>query len=224
VVAHRARAVSFASAIAARRGLATCGVCGLLSGAEDTDGAAASCPRCDAVLHLRRPASAERTGALLLAATICYVPANVLPVLVTASIGGSEADTIVGGVVRLYGSGSWILALVVLVASVVIPTGKIAVLGYLLAAARWRRPVRRRDCTQLYRLVALVGRWSLLDVFVGALVAALVQWGSYMSATTGPGLPFFAATAVLTMLAAMAFDPRLVWHEETGRLDHAGYR
>jgi paraquat-inducible protein A len=209
--------VSAAIAVAAGRGLATCGGCGLLSRAGNTDAAAAACPRCGTALHLRRVASAERTGALLLAAAICYVPANLLPVLVTTSIGGSQTDTILGGVMRLYGSGSWVLALVVLVASVMIPAGKITVLGYLLVAARWRRPVRRSDCTRLYRLVALVGRWSMLDVFVGALVVALVQWGSYMSAASGPGLPFFAATAVLTMLAAMAFDPRLLWDSGTGR-------
>jgi paraquat-inducible protein A len=212
--------MSSTSAIAAGRGLATCAVCGLLATAEDADGAAAACPRCGTTLHLRRVASVERTGALLLAAAICYVPANVLPVLVTTSLAGSEADTILSGVVRLYDSGSWILALIVLVASVMIPPGKIAVLTCLLAVARWGRPARLRDCTRLYRMVEHVGRWSMLDVFVAAFVIAVVRWGPFMSERSGPGLPFFAATAVLTMLAAKAFDPRLVWDGDAGRRDH----
>jgi paraquat-inducible protein A len=211
--------MSSTSAIAAGRGLATCGRCGLLAEAEYAEGVAAACPRCGTGLHLRRVDSAERTGALLLAAAICYLPANVLPVLVTTSLGGSEADTILGGVVRLYDSGSWILALIVLVASIMIPLGKIAVLTCLLAVTRRGRPAHPRDCTRLYRLVALVGRWSMLDVFVGAFVIAVVQWGPFMSERSGPGLPFFAATAVLTMLASMAFDPRLVWDAQAGRRD-----
>jgi paraquat-inducible protein A len=217
VVADRARAVSSTSAIAAGRGLATCAGCGLLSKAGDGEGAAAACPRCGTRLHLRRVDSAERTGALLLAAAICYLPANLLPVLVTTSLGRSDSDTILSGVVRLYDSGSWILAAIVLIASVIIPPGKIAVLTYLLAVVKRGLPADRRDCTRLYRLVELVGRWSMLDVFVAAFVVAVVNWGPFMSERPGPGLPFFAATAVLTMLAAVAFDPRLIWDLETGR-------
>lgn len=208
--------MSATRATAAARGLATCGTCGLLSKADDGEGAPASCPRCGTRLHLRRIDSAERTGALLLAAAICYVPANVLPVLITTSIGASEGDTILSGVVRLYGSGSWILAGIVLIASIAIPAGKIAVLAYLLAAVKRGRPKHLRDATQLYRVVEIVGRWSMLDVFVAGFVVAVVQWGAFLSERSGPGLPFFAATAVLTMLAARAFDPRLLWDAQAG--------
>jgi paraquat-inducible protein A len=220
VGADRAGAVNTTSDIAAGRGLATCGICGLLAPAQDAEGAATACPRCGTRLHPRRAASIQRTGALLLAAAICYVPANLLPVLLTTSAGVDEADTILGGVVSLYGSGSWILALVVLVASLVIPAAKIVVLTWLLAVASRRRPATHpRDCTRLYRLVGLVGRWSMLDVFVAGFVIAVLQWGPFLSERSGPGLPFFAATVVLTMLAAMAFDPRLVWDAAAGRRD-----
>jgi paraquat-inducible protein A len=220
LVADRPPAVNSTSTIAAGRGLATCGICGLLAQAQDHQGAAMACPRCGTRLHPRRAASIERSGALLLAAAICYVPANMLPVLLTTSTGMSEADTILGGVVSLYTSGSWFLALIVLVASLIIPAAKIGVLAYLLAVASRRRPATHpRDCTRLYRLLGLVGRWSMLDVFVAGFVIALLQWGPFLSERTGPGLPFFAATVVLTMLATMAFDPRLVWDAAAGRRD-----
>jgi paraquat-inducible protein A len=202
--------------MAAERGLAACGSCAFLSKLEDVDaGSVSLCPRCGARLRMRRPDSLERTGALLLAAAICYVPANVLPVLATTNLGVSEADTILGGVARLYQTGSWILAIIVLVASVAIPLAKMATLAGLLLVANRRVPANRRLCVRLYRVLEIIGRWSMLDVFVAALVVAVVQLRPLVSATPGPGLAFFAATAVLTMLAARAFDPRLVW--ETGR-------
>jgi paraquat-inducible protein A len=203
--------------MAAERGLATCGGCGLLSRAEEGDGAAASCPRCGTRLHLRRVDSVQRTGALLLAAAICYVPANVLPVLVTTALGGTGGDTIVSGVARLYDSGSWFLAAIVAIASVMIPPGKIAVLACLLFVVKRRHAAHSLDCTRLHRLVRFIGRWSMLDVFAAAFVVSVVQWGAFMSETPGPGLAFFAATAVFTMLAAMAFDPRLIWDVDAGR-------
>jgi paraquat-inducible protein A len=162
-------------------------------------------------LRSRREDAIARTVALLAAAAICYVPANVLPVLVTTTPQGSEADTIFGGIVLLYDSGSWILALVVLVASVMIPIGKIAVLGFLAIVSTTNVSASERECTRMFRLVAFIGRWSMLDVFVDAFVVALVQLPPVMSVRPGPGVPFFAATAVLTMLAARTFDPRLVW-------------
>ena len=200
--------VSSGMPTAADRGLATCRSCGRLS---KWSGARASCPRCGVRLRARHPESIDRTAALLVAAAICYVPANILPVLDTTTLGGTEADTILGGVVRLYQSGSWILALIVLVASLMIPLGKIAVLASFLVVVKRGIATDLRQSTRLYRLVAFIGRWSMLDVFVDAFVVALVQLGALMSVRPGPGVPFFAATAVLTMFAAMAFDPRLLW-------------
>jgi paraquat-inducible protein A len=198
---------------AAEQGLVACQACGLLSRLKDRN-TALSCPRCGVELRSRRPDSMARTLALLSAAAICYVPANVLPVLVTTTIGGSEGDTILSGVARLYQSGSWILALIVLIASVMIPLGKIAVLAYLLVLAGLGGAGDRRKCMRLFRMVKLIGRWSMLVVFVDAFVVALVQLGPLMSVRPGPGVPFFAATAVMTMFAATAFDPRLLWDKQ----------
>jgi len=204
---------------AAEKGLVSCHACAWLSRWEGgTQGE--SCPRCGVRLQSRRSDSIGRTAALLLAAAICYLPANILPVLVTTTLSGSEADTILGGVARLYQSGSWILALIVLIASVMIPIGKIAVLAYLLAVIKGGIATDVRHGTRLFRTVEFIGRWSMLDVFVDAFVVALVQLGTLMSVRPGPGVAFFAATAVFTMFAATAFDPRLLWDRTpSGRVD-----
>jgi paraquat-inducible protein A len=169
------------------------------------------CPRCGAELTRRRHHSLQYTWALVIAAAICYIPANVLPVLTTTAFGSTESDTIMGGVVLLYTTGSWLLALIVLVASVMIPLGKLVALSYLLIVAQrgWRGSNRER--TRLYRLVQFIGRWSMLDVFVDTFTVALVQLQPLMSVEPGPGVLFFAAVVVLTMMAAESFDPRLVW-------------
>jgi paraquat-inducible protein A len=161
---------------------------------------------------LRAPSSVlARTKALLIAAAICYVPANVLPVLITNTPEGAEAQTILDGVQALQRSGSWALALIVVVASVVIPIAKVGVLAYLCAVVEHGIPASAREGTRLFRVLEVVGRWSMLDVFVDAFVVALVQVPPFMWERPGPGVPFFAATAMLTMLAAIAFDPRLLW-------------
>jgi len=202
---------------AAQKGLAACSSCGLLMRWDRGDERDRSCPRCGVGIRLRRNESTARTAALLIAAAICYVPANILPVLVTTTLVGSEADTILGGVARLYDSGSWILALIVLIASVMIPLGKIGVLTYLVVVIERGIATDVRQYTQLYRMVAFIGRWSMLDVFVDAFVVALVQLGALMTVQPGPGVPFFAATAVLTMFAAIEFDPRLLWDKLSAR-------
>jgi len=201
---------------AAEAGLAACLECGLLS---PLSASPFSCPRCGAAVRLRRANAVGRTIALSAAAAICYVPANILPVLITSTPNGTEADTILDGVVLLYQSGSWVLALIVLVASVMIPIGKIAVLCALCVVAVYRTRIDPHDCTRLYRTVEFIGRWSMLDVFVDAFVVGIVQLPPIMSVAPGPGVPFFAGTAVLTLLAAMSFDPRLLWdaHAETTR-------
>jgi paraquat-inducible protein A len=197
------------SATAAALGLIGCRECGLVVRA--TPARSTHCARCGAYLRVRHEDSVARTAAFLVAAAVCYVPANVLPVLVYSTPGHVESDTIVDGVLSLYRSGSWFLALIVLVASVMIPVGKIGVLAWMCALVHLRLPSDLRQTTQLFRAVEFIGRWSMLDVFVDAFVVALIQLGPIMSVRPGPGVPFFAATAVLTMLAARAFDPRLLW-------------
>jgi len=194
---------------AAQAGLVACESCGLLS--RPAGVVPSRCARCGAGLASRRPNSIQRTWALAIAAAICYVPANILPVLTTQTLASSRSDTILSGVVVLYTSGSWPLALIVLTASVVIPLGKLAALAYLLISVRRGSANGARDRTHLYRLIELIGRWSMLDVFVVAFVVALIQFQPLMASQPGPGLPFFAAVVILTMLATTSFDPRLLW-------------
>jgi paraquat-inducible protein A len=191
-------------------GLVSCEACQLLvRPASATE--PGFCRRCGEKLEFRRHGSVETTWALVIAAAICYIPANALPVLNTTTLGATEGDTILGGVIFLYTSGSWPLALVVLIASVMIPLGKIAAIVYLLITVQRRSTLSSQERTRLYRMVVFIGRWSMLDVFADTFTVALVQLQPLMSVAPGPGVLFFAAVVVLTMLAAESFDPRLIW-------------
>jgi len=202
--------VSAAAATALQHGLQSCEACGLLSRPASGD-EEARCPRCAEELVFRKPASLQRTWAFLVAAAVCYVPANILPVLTTTTATGSESDTILQGVVLLWSPTGWPLSLIVLVASIMIPSAKILALGYLLVTVQRGSVQGSGQRVRLYRVVELIGRWSMVDVFVDAFTAALVQLQPLMSVAPGPGLLFFAAVVVLTMLAVESFDPRLIW-------------
>ena len=195
---------------ARRAGLVACETCRLVVRPVEP-GHAGHCPRCGAHLESRRVDSVERTWALLIAAAICYLPANLLPVLETTTLGRTEPDTIMGGVVLLWQTGSWPLALIVLIASVMVPLGKLVALGWLLLSVQRGWKDGRADRTRLYRMVEFIGRWSMLDVFVDTFTVALVQLDPLVSINPGAGVLFFAAVVVLTMLAAESFDPRLLW-------------
>jgi len=195
---------------AASAGLVACHLCGLVA-RPVSRAAPGHCPRCGEHLAWRHEHSLQRTWAFLIAAAILYVPANALPVLTTNTLTSSESDTIMSGVVYLYTSGSWPLALIVLVASVMIPLGKLAALAYLLITVQRGSVANNRERTQLYRIVEFIGRWSMLDVFVAAFTVALVQLAPLTSVAPGAGVLFFAAVVVLTMLAAETFDARLIW-------------
>jgi paraquat-inducible protein A len=195
---------------AAKAGLISCEKCDLLS-QPINPAEPGHCPRCGQELEWRRHHSIQRTWALVIGAAICYIPANILPVLNTTTLGSTDSDTIMGGVVFLYTSGSWPLALIVLIASVMVPLGKLAALSYLLITVQRNSLAGGRERTRLYRMVEFIGRWSMLDVFVDTFTVALVQLAPLMSVQPGPGVLFFAAVVVLTMLAADSFDPRLIW-------------
>jgi paraquat-inducible protein A len=199
---------------AAQAGFVSCESCHLVSlpaGAEEPG----FCPRCGEKLEFRRRGSIATTWALAAAAAICYIPANLLPVLNTVTPQGSDADTIMAGVIYLYTSGSWPLALMVLVASVMIPLGKLVSIAYLLISVQRGSVKSSRERTRLYRIVVIIGRWSMLDVFVDTFTVAMVQLQPLMSVQPGAGVLFFAAVVVLTMLAAESFDPRLIWDPAT---------
>jgi paraquat-inducible protein A len=169
------------------------------------------CQRCGARLHHRRPESIGRTWAFLLAAAILYIPANLLPVMYTASIFGKEDDTIISGVVYFWTSGSPALAAIIFIASIVVPVLKLAALSLLALTAQRRSRWQPLQRTMLYRIVEFVGRWSMLDIFVITLTVALVRFQSLAVITAGPGALAFCAVVVLTMIASMQFDPRLIW-------------
>jgi len=196
-----------------------CHDCGLVSRppAGPAHAADVRCPRCGAPLHRRKPRSLERTWAYLLAAALCYVPANMLPIMKVTSLGRTQADTILSGVSYLLLHDMWPLALVVFVASVFVPVLKIAILlGLLLSVhrgSRWR-PV---DRTRLYRITEAIGRWSMVDIFVVTILVALVRLGNLATVEAQTGAVFFGAVVVLTMLAAEAFDPRLIWDRSEAR-------
>ena len=176
------------------------------------------CPRCDAPLHSRKPNSLTRTGALVLTAAILYVPANLFPILTVKQFGKGDPATILGGVIELIEGGLWSLALLVLFASVVVPMLKLVVLSSLLWSVRAGSRWRPRDRTVLYRITEAVGRWSMIDMFMISILVALVKLGAVATIEPGLGAMFFAAVVVITMFAAMSFDPRLIWDraEEVG--------
>lgn len=204
---------------AAELGLVACHVCRHV--VRDTpspdvraavgEGAHLACPRCGSTLHRRKPGSYSRTWALLLAALIMYIPANVVPIMRTANLNEIDDNTILSGVKQLWLNGSASLAVIVFVASIVVPTMKFLVLGLLLITSRRHSQWASRTRAKLYRVVELVGYWSMLDVFVVSLLTALVRFGVLTRIEPLPGVVYFGITVVLTMLAAMSFDPRFIW-------------
>jgi paraquat-inducible protein A len=174
-------------------------------------GHGARCPRCGAALHRRKPHSMARTWALLIAACILYSPANLLPVMTVTSFGKGEPDTILSGVKLLIEAGMWPVAVLVFVASITVPVVKIVAMIFLLVSVQMRSRWRPRDRTVLYRVVETVGRWSMVDVFMISILVALVNLGAIATIVPGPGANAFAAVVILTMIAAMTFDPRLIW-------------
>lgn len=213
--------MSAAVLTAMQQGLQSCEACGLLSrpapGADE-----GRCPRCDRALEFRKPASLQRTWALVIAAAVCYVPANLLPVMTTSTAAGAESDTILQGVVLLWSPTGWPLSLIVLIASIMIPCGKIVALVYLLVSIQRGSIKDNPQRIRLYRMVKFIGRWSMVDVFVDTFTASLVQLQPLMSVAPAPGVFFFAAVVVLTMIAVESFDPRLIWDAASSReVQHA---
>jgi len=200
------------SGTAAAAGLINCHSCGLLVRRPNAPTRRPiRCPRCGARLHLRKPNSIARTWALVIAALIFYIPANVLPVTVTTYLGSSQSDTILSGVLYFMRTGSWGIALIIFVASIVVPIAKLIVLSGLLISVQRRWAWRPEDRTRFYRITELVGRWSMLDVFVVAVLVSLVRMGYLTTVEAGSGVVYFAAVVIVTMIAAETFDPRLIW-------------
>jgi paraquat-inducible protein A len=199
-----------AIAVAGREaGAIACHTCGLV--ALPAAGGGSRCPRCGSHLHSRKPASIQRTWALVIAAVILYVPANVYPVLTVVQLGSGAPSTILGGAEELLAGGMWPLAALVFFASIMVPVLKLIGLTTMLATTQAGWASRLRDRTVLYRIVSAIGRWSMIDIFMESILVALVQFGSVVTIDPGFGAVAFAAVVILTMFAAEAFDPRLMW-------------
>lgn len=197
-------------ATAARKALVSCHSCDLVV-RPPNGGGHLRCPRCGAAVHSRKPNSIARTWALVIAAVIFYIPANLLPITVVYSLGTRQSDTIMSGVIYFLHHGEWYIALVIFTASIFIPILKLLILIYLLLSVQVRSQWRPNERTRLYRITEAVGRWSMIDVYVVTILVALVNLGNLMTIEAGHGALFFAAVVVLTMFAAASFDPRLIW-------------
>lgn len=184
-----------------------CHVCGAVS--HERQGPC--CPRCRAPVSGHLAGSIGRCWALLLAAAVLYLPANLLPIMRTHTLFATRQDTIFSGVAELWRNGAWDLALIVFVASVLVPLVKILSLAFLLVTVQRGSAHHAVARTRLYRLLEFVGHWSMLDVFVVGLLGALVQFDIFAQVTPEPGARYFGAVVVLTMLASRSFDPRLIW-------------
>ena len=206
-----------AAGTALAAGCASCHDCGLLARLPAHGAHGARCARCGAELHVRKPRSLERTWALVIAAALCYVPANVMPVMQVTSLGQVQSDTIMSGVIYFLTHGMWPLAVIVFTASIFVPVLKLVILTFLLISVQrgssWR-PVER---TRMYRITEAIGRWSMVDIFSISILVALVRLGNLATIQAGPGAVFFGAVVVSTMLAAEAFDPRLIWDRSKAR-------
>jgi len=198
---------------ARNQGLISCHSCHLLCRSSGST-AVMICPRCGARLHRRKPNSINRTWALVLAAFVFYIPANVLPITTVISLGHAQSDTIMSGVIYFIKTGMWPIALVIFVASVFVPLLKLFLLTFLLITVQRKSSWRQKDRTRLYRITEVVGRWSMVDIFVVTILVALVNLGALATIHARPGAVFFSAVVVITMFAAMSFDPRLIWDTE----------
>jgi len=197
-------------ATARQLGLLSCHDCHLLIETPHSP-AHSRCPRCGAHLHPRKPNSLSRTWALICAAIIFYIPANVLPITITSSLGTKQADTILSGVIYFLQSGSWEIGAVIFIASIFVPLAKLLILVFLLLSVQFRSTWRPKDRTTLYRMTELVGRWSMIDIYVVTILVALVKLGAIATIEAGPAAVYFASVVVITMFAAESFDPRLIW-------------
>jgi paraquat-inducible protein A len=199
---------SYPPGTAAAAGLATCHTCLKLSSAD-----LHACPRCGAALHVRSTDSLQRTIALAVTAIVLYIPANILPIMTTTQLGTPEHSTILGGVVLLIELGSVPVAAVIFVASVLVPTGKLIAIFWLVSSVMRGQRTSLQQRTAMYRVTEFIGKWSMVDVFVVAILVALVQLGGLLSITAGTAAIAFGGVVIVTILSAESFDPRLIWDQ-----------
>lgn len=178
------------------------------------------CSRCGALVHARRPDSLTRTWALLITAALLYIPANMLPIMTVNSLGQGDPSTIMAGVIQLVQHGMYPIAAVVFIASILVPTFKLVGIGLLLFSVQRHQPLSAQQRIVMYRFIEFIGRWSMLDIFVIAILVAVVNFGRLASVEANLGAASFASVVILTMLAAVTFDPRLIWDNTESDDDH----
>ena len=178
------------------------------------------CTRCGALIHARRPNSLTRTWALLITAAILYIPANLLPIMTVNSLGQGDPSTIMSGVIQLVQHGMFPIAAVVFIASILVPTFKLVGIGLLLFSVQRHQPLSAQQRIVMYRFIEFIGRWSMLDIFVIAILVAVVNFGRLASVEANLGAAAFASVVILTMFAAVTFDPRLIWDNTESDDDH----
>jgi len=191
---------------AASRNLAACHTCCKLASAE-----LHHCPRCGSAMHLRKSDSIQRTLALLFTACLLYIPANLYPIMITEQLGKAEGSTILGGVVLLLHHGAIPVALVIFLFSVMVPIGKLMSMFYLVWTVQRHSTLSPRQRTVMYQVTEFVGKWSMVDVFVVAILVALVHLGGLLAIKPGIAALSFAGVVIVTMIAAESFDARLIW-------------
>jgi len=192
---------------ALQAGLARCDYCGALHRLREVD----SCRLCGAKVYSRKRNSLQRTWAFLLVGLMAYIPANLYPIMLTSSISGNTSDTIFSGIVTLAESGSLFVAIVVFVASVAIPVSKFVIIAGLALSLHFRWDMSEHSRHVLHTITEFIGRWSMIDVFVVAVLAALIQLGAILTIEPGAGINAFALSVVFTMFSATSLDPRLIW-------------
>lgn len=201
---------------AREKGFAVCRTCHSL-----TDQPGERCVVCGTPTHVRRPHSLQLVWAFLLAGIIAYIPGNLLPIMITQSVAGDSPSTIMGGVITLIHHKSYSIAAVIFIASIMVPVSKFFVIGWLALSIQfnWNTDDHKRHFA--HEAVEFIGRWSMIDVFVVAALAALIQIGGLMSIIPGPGVDAFAMSVIFTMFSAMSLDPRLIWDKQPSQTEPA---
>ncbi|WP_434644021.1 paraquat-inducible protein A [Klebsiella sp. I138] len=191
-----------------------CTLCGLVCADDTTSDHDRKCPRCQTMLPDHQPGHQHLSWALLLTSVILYLPANILPVMYTTLLGHGSESTILSGIVAFWQSGSWGIAAIIFIASVMVPCLKFLSLGVLLISASHHSRWARRERTRLYRLTEWIGCWSMLDVVVVAVVCGLLRFRPLSEAEPRVGILFFALVVILTMLCALSFKPKTLWEDK----------
>ncbi len=197
---------NFSANSAASKGIALCSVCHKANKIEQQ-----YCQRCHSELHLREPNSFEWTVSLLIMAALLYIPANIFPIMITTVLGEPKPSTIISGVILFFQDGSYFVGGVIFFASILIPLVKMFVIAWLCYCTKSKTKYSMKELSNMYRLVEFIGKWSMIDVFVVALLAALVQLSGLMIIQPGIALRAFGLVVILTMLSAHKFDVRLLW-------------